>query len=356
MFLQEQKSNSAWIFIPYHLFQTKNIMRRRAFIHAFLGSAAGLSTSFISEGFRGSPKALLQKPSQKKGVVVKVLGTAQDGGLPHIGCSCPNCQKAWQDPRFSRLVSSLAVFDLEADKIFLIDATPDIRVQTQMIINMIGPKKTPQRFSPDGVLLTHAHIGHYTGLMFYGYEAQSTDELPVYCSKRMAEFLSTNGPWSQLVSLKNIALRTIEPEKAFLLTPRVSVTAFQVPHRDEYSDTFGFKIKGSQGALLYIPDIRSWEAWDRSVVEEVKKVSDALLDGTFYSADELPSRDLSSIGHPLISHTMQVLKDIAKEGKTRICFTHLNHSNLALDPGGEPRKKIEEQGFHLAWDGMEFTI
>lgn len=331
-------------------------MRRRTFIHAFFGSATGLSTCFISERLKGSYKTLLQRPSQETGVVVKVLGTAQDGGVPHIGCSCPNCQKAWQDSRFSRLISSMAVFDFEANKIFLIDATPDIRLQTQMIMNMRGPKKSPQRFAPDGVLLTHAHIGHYSGLMFYGYEAQSTDKLPVYCSKLMAEFLSTNGPWSQLVSLKNIVLRTIEPEKAFLLTRRLSVTAFRVPHRDEYSDTFGFKIKGSQGALLYIPDICSWEAWDRSIVEEVKKVSDALLDGTFYSADELPSRDLSSIGHPLISHSMQVLRDIAKEGKTRIFFTHLNHSNLALDPEGEPRKNIEEQGFHLAWDGMEFTI
>ena len=331
-------------------------MRRRSFFHAFIGSATGLSSSFISKKSKGSYKALLQRPCQETDVVVKVLGTAQDGGVPHIGCSCPNCQKAWQNSCFSRLISSLAIFDIEANKIFFIDATPDIRPQTKLVMNMRRPKKSPQKFAPDGVLLTHAHIGHYTGLMFYGYEAQSTDELPVYCSRRMAEFLSTNGPWSQLVSLKNIVLRTIEPEKAFHLTRRLSVTAFRVPHRDEYSDTFGFKIKGSQGALLYIPDIRSWEAWDLSVVEEVKKVSDALLDGTFYSADELPSRDLSSIGHPLISHSMQVLKDIAKEGKTRIFFTHLNHSNLALDPEGEPRKNIEEQGFHLPSDGMEFTI
>jgi len=325
-------------------------------MHTFFGSATGLSTCFFSKRLKGAPKSLLQKPKQKTSVGVKVLGTAQDGGVPHIGCSCPNCQKAWQDPRFSRLISSLAVFDFEAHKIFFIDATPDIRVQTQMIMNLRSTKKNPRGFVPDGVLLTHAHIGHYTGLMFYGYEAQSTDNLQVYCSKRMSEFLAANGPWSQLVSLKNIALRTIEPDKAFLLTPHVSVTAFQVPHRNEYSDTFGFKIRGRQATLLYIPDIHSWEAWDRSIVEEVKKADEALLDGTFYSADELASRDLSSIGHPFISHSMQVLKDIAKEGKTRIFFTHLNHSNFALDPEGEPRKKIKEQGFHLAWDGMEFFL
>lgn len=331
-------------------------MKRRAFFHALVGSATGLNASFILERFEDSSKARFQGTTRKTDVVVKVLGTAQDGGLPHIGCTCPNCQKAWKEPSFSRLITSLAVFDLKANKIFLIDATPDIRPQTRMITNVRGPNTSPQRFTPDGILLTHAHIGHYTGLMFYGYEAQSTDELPVYCSERMAEFLSTNGPWSQLVSQKNIVLRVVEPEKAFHLTPRVSVTALLVPHRDEFSDTFGFKINGNQGAVLYIPDISSWEAWDRSVVEEIKKVSAALLDGTFYSEDELPSRDISSIGHPLISHSIQVLNDIAKGGKTRIFFTHLNHSNLALDSEGEARKNIEEQGFNLAWDGMEFTI
>jgi pyrroloquinoline quinone biosynthesis protein B len=332
------------------------MMRRRAFMHAFFGSATGLSTCFINQRLKGASKTILKKPNQKTGVMVKVLGTAQDGGIPHIGCSCANCQKAWQDSRFSRLISSLAVCDLEANKIFLVDATPDIRIQTQMIMNLKGLEKFSRGFVPDGVLLTHAHIGHYTGLMFYGYEAQSTENLQVYCSKRMSEFLAANGPWSQLVSLKNIALRSIEPEKAILLTPNVSITAFHVPHRNEYSDIFVFKIKGRHATLLYIPDIHSWEVWDRSIIEEVKKVNKALLDGTFYSGDELPSRDLSSIGHPFISHSMQVLKGVAKEGKTQIFFTHLNHSNLALDPDEELGRKIEEQGFHLAWDGMEFSL
>ncbi len=331
-------------------------MKRRAFLHLFLGAAAGLNTDLFSGSLEGPRKDSSKKTQQAAKVLVKVLGTAQDGGLPHIGCSCSNCQRAWQDSRFSRLVSSLAVFDLEAEKVFLIDTTPDIRAQTRMIMDRMRPSKSPSRFAPDGVFLTHAHIGHYSGLMFYGYEAQSTDKLLVYCSKRMAEFLTNNGPWSQLVHLQNIVIQTIEPDTSFSLTPQVSVTAFQVPHRDEYTDTLGFKITGPQGSLLYIPDIHSWEAWDRSLVEEVKKVKIALLDGTFFSPDELPSRDLSSIGHPFIVHSMDVLKEITREGKTRIYFTHLNHTNLALDPEGEPRKTIEKQGFHLASDGMEFSL
>jgi len=250
----------------------------------------------------------------------------------------------------------LALFDLIENKTILIDATPDIRAQTRMIQEHMKPKKTANRYWPDKILLTHAHIGHYTGLMFYGYEALATDRLPVYCSKRMNDFLTRNGPWSQLVNQKNIITQTIIPGQIFSLTPRIEALAFQVPHRDEFTDTLGFKIKGQNRSLLYIPDIHNWKIWDLSIVDEVQKVDIALLDGTFYSPEELPSRDLSSIGHPFISDSMKLLKDVARGGKTQIFFSHLNHSNLALDPDREARKSLEKNGLSLAEDGMEFSL
>jgi pyrroloquinoline quinone biosynthesis protein B len=203
--------------------------------------------------------------------------------------------------------------------------------------------------------LTHAHIGHYTGLMFFGYEALSTDSVPVYCSERMNDFLTLNGPWSQLVSQKNILLHTIRPEERFSITSQISAVPLQVPHRDEYSDTLGYWIIGPNRSLLYIPDIDNWKRWERSVSEMIKQVDTALLDGTFFSPEELPNRDLTSIGHPFILDTMELLKDIATS-KTRIFFTHLNHSNPALDPRGEARKIIEKNAFALAEDGMEIPL
>jgi pyrroloquinoline quinone biosynthesis protein B len=273
-----------------------------------------------------------------------------------MGCFCSNCQRAWKDPRFFRLISSLALFDFVEDKVFLVDATPDIRTQTRMIRERMGSRKKKKRFFPDGVLLTHAHIGHYTGMMFYGYEAQSTDRLPVYGSERMKDFLAHNGPWSQLVQQKNIITKTLRMENRLPLTARISISAFRVPHRDEYTDTLGFKILGPKRTVLYIPDIKSWKSWDRSIVEELQKVDIALLDGTFYSAEELPSRDLSSIGHPFIVDSMSLLENIAQKGKTQIYFTHLNHSNLALSPEGDARISMKERSFALAEEGMEFWL
>lgn len=331
-------------------------MRRRTFLHSFWGFVTGVKANRLLSQERPLRSRLLDEISIHESVLVKVLGTAQDGGIPHIGCSCPNCQRAWEDPKFSRLISSLALFDPKENKTFFIDATPDIRKQSQMIWERIKQKKEQSKFSPDGILLTHAHIGHYTGLMFYGYESQSTKELPVYCSKRMARFLHQNGPWNQLIKLKNIVTFPIEPGRVFHLTSGIAIEAFQVPHREEYTDTLGFKITGKQKSLLYIPDIHRWEMWDRSVVAEVRKADFALLDGTFYSPTELPSRDLPSIGHPFITNSVRLLKDAAANSKNQVYFTHLNHSNLALCPGGEEQRALEKQEFALASDGMEFFL
>jgi pyrroloquinoline quinone biosynthesis protein B len=331
-------------------------MKRRTFLHSCWGAAAGVRMKHLLHG----QEPLLSQPENKSDldgeVLVKVLGTAQDGGIPHIGCWCPNCRRAWNEPKSSRLIVSLAVCDLLHNKTFLVDATPDIRKQTRMIWKRMKQRKGQKKFSPDGILLTHAHIGHYTGLMFYGYEAQSTTNLPVYCSNRMTRFLSHNGPWEQLIRLKNIEIHSIEPDQSISLTSGISVEGFQVPHREEYSDTLGFKIYGKQKSLLYIPDIHKWEKWHRSAIDEVRKADIALIDGTFYSPTELPSRDLTSIGHPFITHSVELLKDVVATGKKQVFFIHLNHSNQALDPGSEEQKALLRQGFALASDGMEFCL
>ena len=330
-------------------------MERREFLNTvFLGTAG--SSFILSSGKRKTLPKSSDKLREETPVLAQVLGTAQDGGIPQIGCYCRNCLRAREDARLTRRISSIALIDFVEKKYFILDATPDIRHQADKALARLGIEKKGRKNTPDAFLLTHAHIGHYTGLMFFGYEAMSTLNLPVHCTSRMGRFLSDNGPWSQLVSLKNISLHTLYPGKETSLTPRLSLTPFLVPHRNEYSDTIGFRISGEKKKLLYIPDIQSWKAWNYSIVEEAEKVDIAILDGTFYSPEELPGRDLSKIGHPLIQTSLKTLKKVALNGKTQILFTHLNHSNLALDPAGDARKEIIEKGFKLASDGEEFSL
>lgn len=290
-----------------------------------------------------------------------VLGTAQDGGLPHAACSCVRCTRARRDPSFRRDVASLALHLPASDKIFLIDASPDLHRQLDRIAAL---RRRPEagridRALVDGVLLTHAHIGHYLGLAFFGFETIHTQKLPVYASPRMAAYLRANGPWSQLVRLDNIALTEMALGEPFTLGDGVTVKAFAVPHRDEYSDTVAFLIRGPNRTAFYVPDTDTWQTWPRPLARliEEEKVDVALLDGTFYSLDEsLPGRRVEQIGHPLIIDTLDRLEPWVKGGKGKVLFIHLNHSNPALEPESPARREIERRGFAVAAEGQEIAL
>ncbi|HEX3554051.1 MAG TPA: MBL fold metallo-hydrolase [Thermoanaerobaculia bacterium] len=288
-----------------------------------------------------------------------VLGTAQDGGMPQTGCDCSHCSAARKNPALARHVASLAIYSPKTDHVYLIDATPDLPAQIEKIHTFHHhPEGKTDRAPVDGVLLTHAHIGHYLGLAHFGFESLNTKGIPTWVSPRMAEFLRTNGPWSQLVRLGNIALREIQPGQPFELEDGITVKAFPVPHRDEYTDTLAFLLRGPHRTFLYVPDTDSWKAWPRPLTEVLaaEKVDVALLDATFYSPDELPDRDVSKIKHPLVTDTMDLLEPLVKAGKLRVGFTHLNHSNPALDQDGAARKAIEARGFRVLDEGDEFDL
>ena len=250
---------------------------------------------------------------------VMVLGIAQDGGYPQAGCVRPDCVAAWKNPKLRRHVASLAIVDPISNQRWMIDATPDFAEQ----LSMLDDHKL------DGILLTHAHIGHYLGLAQLGREVMGTHDLKVYAMPRMRAFLEHNGPWDQLLRLHNVAIESLQDGREVKLNERISITPLIVPHRDEYSETVGFIVRGPARSILWIPDIDKWERWSTPIESVVARVDVAFLDGTFHDAGELPGRDLSEIPHPLMIETMKRLR--ASAAKVR--FIHLNQSNPALrDP------------------------
>ena len=293
---------------------------------------------------------------------LRVLGTAQDGGLPHAACDCARCNAARDDHALRRSIASLALIipdDDESPAIYLIDATPDIRDQLDALRDVRdAPAGRVDREPVDGVLLTHAHIGHYLGLAFFGFEAVSTSDLPVHCTPRMAVFLEQNGPWEQMVENGNIDLITHAPGDAFQLGD-VRVTPVKVPHRDEYSDTVGYRFEGPDLTVLYLPDTEPWRTWQSPQPDPLtlfEGVDVLLVDGSFYSPAELPGRDVESIGHPLITETMDLLQERVDSGDLVVYFTHLNHSNPALEPDSAALKDIHRRGFRVLRDGQEFDL
>lgn len=297
---------------------------------------------------------LAASPPAPSGPRIVVLGTVQDGGMPQTGCDCAHCAAARRNPALARHVASLAIHIPATGHVYLVDATPDLPAQVETIHAFRPhPEGKTDRAPVDGVLLTHAHIGHYLGLAHFGFESLNTKDIPTWASPRMAEYLRTNGPWSQLVRLSNITLREFQPGTPFVLEPGITVTPIQVPHRDEYTDTMAFVIRGPRNNLLYVPDTDSWRAWQKPLLQVLadEKITVALLDGTFYSPDELPDRDVTKIKHPLITDSMDLLEPLIKARKLRAVFTHLNHSNPALDKNGTARKAIEARGFKVLEEG-----
>lgn len=280
---------------------------------------------------------------------IVVLGIAQDAGYPQAGCEKDCCRKYYSGELSKKLVSSIALVDPETNQKWLFDATPDISQQLYDLDNI-------QKGKLSGIFLTHAHIGHYTGLMYLGREAMNTDQLPVYAMPRMHDYLKTNGPWSQLVTLNNIELRKIENDSAVHLTKNISVTPIRVPHRDEYSETVGYKISTSQKSLLFIPDIDKWGKWDKDIKSMVGDFDHLLLDGTFYDGDELPGRNMAEIPHPFVTETMKLFADLPASEKTRIFFIHFNHTNPLLNAASAAAKEVRNRGFQVATEKMKIIL
>nr|WP_304219642.1 MBL fold metallo-hydrolase [Fredinandcohnia onubensis] len=285
-------------------------------------------------------------------VILSVVGTAQDGGLPQANCFCENCKRAMEDPKYKRTAASLAIILPEENKWHLIEATPDLREQMARLQMRYGLESKLM----SSIFLTHAHIGHYPGLMFLGKEAINSRQLPVMAGAKMKKLLEKDAPWSQLTALENIVVQEIKDRQPVNVSSEVTVTPVTVPHRNEFSETFAFWIKGPNKKVLFIPDIDRWEEWEIDIREAVKEADICFLDGTFHSPQDLANigRDYRQVPHPLMTETMELLQDLV--GETEIYFTHLNHSNPVLYRDGALRKEIKAKGFYIADEEMEFRI
>jgi pyrroloquinoline quinone biosynthesis protein B len=271
-----------------------------------------------------STRAIAPAPDPEDAWELEVLGVAQDAGIPHLGCQQTLCVAIRNGERKAERVASLGLVNRVLGRAYLFDATPDLPSQ---IHSLTGGRQ------PDAIFLTHAHIGHYTGLMYLGRESVDVQGVPVHGTERMTTFLRSNGPWSLLVSRGNIDLRTIAPDQRVDLGGGVSVTPILVPHRDEFTDTVGYLIAGPNKRALFIPDIDQWQKWDRSIRDFATEVDYAFLDGTFASAEEIPGRSIADIPHPMMS----VTRDLLRDTRAALWFIHLNHTNPQLQAGDVAR-------------------
>ena len=277
---------------------------------------------------------------------VIVLGVAQDGGFPHIGCQA-KCQEIKDHPDLGRYVVSLAIVDSVSNRWWLMEATPDMPAQLDYFQELTDGRYP---YLPEGIFITHAHIGHYTGLMFLGREALGSKGVKVYALPKLAEYIQQNGPWSQLVTLGNISLQEMETNSPIALTDQISIEAFTVPHRDEFSKTAGFRFTAGSTSYLFIPDIDKWSKWETDIRSLVKEVDIAFLDASFFADGELPNRAMSEVPHPFVTETIELFFDEPESIRQKIHFIHLNHTNPLLWDR-DIQDEVKKKGFRVAEQG-----
>ena len=280
-----------------------------------------------------------------------ILGTIQDAGSPQINCKKDCCKNLFIHPDRNRKIVSLGIVDHFSKKKYLFEATPYITSQSQALQNTI----TSNTFL-DGIFLTHAHIGHYTGLMYLGKEGMNASNLHVYAMPKMKMFLEQNEPWSQLVKNKNIQIQELRNEGSVKLSAHLHVIPFTVPHRDELSETVGYTIIGPNKKALFVPDIDKWEKWNKNIIKEISKVDYAFIDGTFFDAVEINNRNITEIPHPFIIESMKLFENLSKDEKNKIHFIHFNHTNPVLQTNSEQEKLVIKNGFHISKINDTFNL
>ncbi len=296
-----------------------------------------------------------EQPSLSCDVEFVILGIGQDGGAPQIGN--PD-DPAWTNSSLKLWAASGALIDHRHSSRYLFEATPDLREQMNMLDSISSGGSAPLGLS--GVFLTHAHIGHYAGLIFVGHESIGTQGLKVFSLPRMQNYLENNGPWDQLVNYKNIDLMPITAKKSIVFNDDLSVTAHLVPHRDEYSETAGYVVSGPSKSVLFLPDIDDWDRWetefDIRIEDMIYQVDVAYLDATFFDNNELLGRDMSKIPHPRVVDSMERFRKLPQAEQEKIRFFHINHSNKIRYSSSEQYNLVQQKGFKVAKRGERFCL
>lgn len=289
-------------------------------------------------------------------VEVTVLGIAQDGGYPQVGCLKDCCAKARGDSTLSRMPVSLGLKGTDGST-HMIEASRMMSEQFGLWSSLGNLDWPPSSFS-----LTHAHLGHIDGLGLLGREAMGLSGIKVHCSESMSVLIQKTPSWEMMIDQGVIELNIWNPMGPFEPSEGCgfTITAIPIPHRSELSDNHALIIRGEARSLLFMPDQDSWSetlVGDVSILQWLRQldIDIALIDGTFWDYSEISNRNVSEIPHPTVIET---LSRLGKRGDRdpEIHFTHLNHTNPLLDERSLQSEKLVSMGWEICKEGNVFYL
>jgi len=291
-------------------------------------------------------------------VRVTVLGVSQDGGFPQAGCGADCCEAARKNPSQSKHPVSLGIVGIDSST-HLIEATRDLAWQLNLW-HSVDPVDGPL----NSLWITHSHHGHIDGLGLFGREVINAKNLEVNCSKSLSKLIKNTPNWNLLIELGNIKINEFENLKPYTPSPKCGFTIkpIKVPHRSELSDMHAFLIQGPNKNLLFLPDHDSWEKTLKFVNKteilewfDSENIDVALIDGTFWSSNELKGRNQTIVTHPPVNETLQLIGE-KKDGMPEIKFTHLNHTNPLNNDFSDENKILKNMGWNVSKEGEFFNL
>ncbi len=274
-----------------------------------------------------------------------LLGIAQDGGRPQAGCVKDCCKDI--SPFDEAYPVALGI--VEHDTYHLIDVSRSLAQQLRFVnAQTIGH-----------VFLTHAHFGHIDGLGLFGKETMNLRGIPLHLSASMLELMRSTPQWNLLLEQGVVEPRVFSDGQTIEVSSELRLQPLLVPHRAELSDTHAFLVRTNSKTLLYLPDHDTWKetlqeqdirSWFASLSVDI-----ALIDGTFWSLDELSHRVQAEVPHPPVSQTIEML-GTRQEGDPEIAFIHLNHTNPLYDTSSTAHKQVLRLGWDVGRQGMRYSL
>jgi pyrroloquinoline quinone biosynthesis protein B len=303
---------------------------------------------------------------------IQVLGSAAGGGFPQWNCNCPNCDglRRGSIQARARTQSSICVSANGTDWL-LVNASPDVLQQIRATPEL-QPARTVRDSGIAAVLLMDAQIDHVTGLLML---RERQTPLPLLATEEVLSDISAGFPITQILShycgVQPLALALDAgpvhiPGLDGVVVRPVGLSSKPPPYSPfrncpRPGDNMGLVIENPQTgqSVFYAPGLGEVTP---ALLERMARSSVVLVDGTFWSEDEMQRLGLSQKSAAAMGHLPQsgpggmvAQLDTLPAGVRKILI-HINNTNPILREDSAERAELAAHGIEVAFDGMEIVF
>jgi pyrroloquinoline quinone biosynthesis protein B len=243
----------------------------------------------------------------------------------------------------------------------LVNASPDLR--QQLLAAELSPAAGTRASPINEVILSDAELDHVAGLLLL----RETTGLRVHATEAvlgaLAEPLALRRTLEAYACIEWLPATGHEPVTA--CDGRLGIDVIPLgSKRPRYANqgvagegwvsALRLREAGEQRYVLYAPCVATWT---EELAEVAAGCTCVIVDGTFWSDDELARNRLSSrtameMGHLPISGPGGSLEGLGAMKRVRRIYTHLNNTNPVLDPSSSERACVGRAGIEVGTDGM----